>query len=145
LTSRYAILWIHKTHTISTVSKRAFPNPKCFDLFEVWHSGDFPKKKTQIFFILATKSSTKKLQGYQLFGFQEFCILLYLITQRVFIVKTSAWVRWKRIFLRKILKIKTQQQNFENWFESLEMELLKMHLFKKFMMNNYMTHDAYFL
>jgi hypothetical protein len=37
--------------------------------------------------------------------FQDFCIVLYLITQRVLIVKTSAWVRWKGILLRKTTTI----------------------------------------
>jgi hypothetical protein len=33
-----------------------------------------------------------------------------LLTQRVFIAKTCAWVRWKGILLKKIKKIKNNQQ-----------------------------------
>jgi hypothetical protein len=36
----------------------------------------------------------------------DFFIILYLINQRVFIVKTNAWVCWKGILLQKLKLIK---------------------------------------
>jgi hypothetical protein len=39
-------------------------------------------------------------QGYQLFEFHDFVIILYLITQRVFIVKTLSFCRTKNSFCR---------------------------------------------
>jgi hypothetical protein len=64
---------------------------------------------------LAEKPPAKKLQGYQIFDFP-----LSLITERVFIAETCAWVRWKGNLLSQIQKIEKnqQKQSFfkKNWF-----------------------------
>jgi hypothetical protein len=85
-------------NTISPGAKRAFSNPTFFDLSENWHI----EKKNTLIFILTKKSPTQNYSVANLSLFQIFCIILYLITQRTLIVKTSAWVRWKGILLRKI-------------------------------------------
>jgi hypothetical protein len=65
----------------------------------------FPKKKHTNFLFLP-KSHPQK--NYRVTNFSDFSrfIILHLITQRVFIVKTSSWVRWKGVLLWIIQKIK---------------------------------------
>jgi hypothetical protein len=64
-------------------------------------------------------------------------------------VKTSAWVRWKGILLRKIQKITKQKQFAQKnvWFEYFEMKLLKINPFKnlKKINNEQQLYDASFL
>jgi hypothetical protein len=53
--------------------------------------------------------------------FNDFSIILSLITERVFIAESCAWVRCKGNLLSKIQKIKNQQQQQfikkkKNWF-----------------------------
>jgi hypothetical protein len=50
-----------------------------------------PKKKKINFFILAKKSLTKKLQGYQVFGFSRFLLYTLFDYSASFYRKTSAW------------------------------------------------------
>jgi hypothetical protein len=71
----------------------------------------FSKKQTYLLYILKSLLQ-KKPQGYQLFDFPRFFIILSLITQRVFIAETSAWVFWQGILFSIIQKIKNQQQQF---------------------------------
>jgi hypothetical protein len=82
-------------------------NPSFFDLSEYWRIDSFYKKKKQTYFLFKPKSHPQKNYRVTNFSvFHDFYIILYLITQRVFIVKTISWVRWKGILLKKIQKIK---------------------------------------
>jgi hypothetical protein len=94
-------------HTIWTVAKKnAFSKPIFIGLCENWPIKSFFQKIKHMNFLFGPKKLTKNYKVTNLSVCHDFCIILYLITQRVFIVKTSVWVRWKGILLIKIQKIK---------------------------------------
>jgi hypothetical protein len=72
----------------------------------------FSKKQTSIFYP-GQKASHKKTRGLPTFRFSSISPSesISLITQRVFIAETCAWVRWKGISLSKIQKIKKPNNN----------------------------------
>jgi hypothetical protein len=65
----------------------------------------FSKKQTCIFY-LGQKAFHKKTTGLPTLRISDFSIILSLITQRIFIAETCAWVRWKEILLSKVQKNK---------------------------------------
>jgi hypothetical protein len=82
-----------------------------------------------------TKSPTKKkLQGYQLFGFSRFLHHTLLGYSASFYRKNRCLGALERYFIEKnSINKKPNSNNLQKtiWFESLEMELLKIHFFKK--------------
>jgi hypothetical protein len=81
------------------LQKIPFSNPTFFDCFENWHNESF-KQKTDNYILVGPKSlPKKKTAGSPTFPFS---IILSLMTQRVFIVETCAWVRCKGNLLSEI-------------------------------------------
>jgi hypothetical protein len=70
----------------------------------------FSKKHRSIFY-LGQKASHKKITGLTTFLiFHDCFIIVSLLTQRIFIAETCAWMRWKGILLSKIQKIKKSKK-----------------------------------
>jgi hypothetical protein len=87
-------------------------SPTFFDSSENWHNESF-WQKTGSYILAKPKSLPQKNYRVANFSiFHDFSIILSLITQRVFIAKTFAWVRWKGNLLSKIQKIKPNNNNF---------------------------------
>jgi hypothetical protein len=93
------------------LQKRPFSNPTFFDLSEIWHKERF-YQKTEVRLLFRQKSY--RVTNFSIF--HDFSIILSLITQRVFIAKTCAWVRWKGYILSKIQKIKKTTNDLDRTY-----------------------------
>jgi hypothetical protein len=102
---------LYRSFQVKRYKRGLFPTRTSSIFLKIGILGGFSKNQTSIFYSGQKASHKKNYRVTNFSIFHDFSIILSLITQRVFIPKTCAWVRWNGILLSKIQNIEKTINN----------------------------------